>query len=81
MTSHTKIRPVQNDLGITIPKEVLDELGWSISDVLSIETENDNIILKRVFQHKSFEDRVAQYDRKIDVYPFDWGEPIGREIL
>lgn len=31
--------------------------------------------------HKSFEDRLKEYNGKISVCDFDWGEPLGREML
>ena len=34
-----------------------------------------------IFEHKPFSDRLKDYDGEIEVYDFDWGEPVGREIL
>lgn len=34
-----------------------------------------------VFEHKSFVDRLEEYDGEIEVYEFDWGKPVGREVL
>lgn len=34
-----------------------------------------------VFKHRSFEERVAEYDGEISICEFDWGEPVGKEIL
>ena len=34
-----------------------------------------------VFEHKSFIDRLKEYDGEIEVYEFDWGEPVGREMV
>lgn len=31
--------------------------------------------------HRTFEERLAEYDGKISVYDFNWGEPEGRELL
>lgn len=31
--------------------------------------------------HKSFEERVAEYDGEISICDFDWGEPIGKELI
>ena len=35
---------------------------------------------KQLF-HKTFEERLSEYNGEITVCDFDWGEPIGREIL
>ena len=34
-----------------------------------------------IFKHKSLTERLEEYDGEIEVYEFDWGEPVGREIL
>ncbi len=36
---------------------------------------------KKQFVHKSFEERLAEYNGEISVCDFDWGEPVGRELL
>ena len=51
------------------------------SDVLQIRVENDMIVLKKNFRHKTFEERLAEYDGKITVADFDYGEPVGKEII
>ena len=42
---------------------------------------NDSIVLRKQFVHKTFEERLAEYNGEITVCDFDWGEPAGREIL
>ncbi|MBO7355568.1 MAG: AbrB/MazE/SpoVT family DNA-binding domain-containing protein [Lachnospiraceae bacterium] len=75
------IRSWGNSQGIRIPKDILDRMDLKVSDVLDIEVEDDTIVLKKQFVHKSFEERLADYDGKISVCDFEWGEPVGREIL
>jgi antitoxin MazE len=70
-----------NSQGIRIPKNVLEQLNIHISDILQMEVEDDTIILKKTFKHKSFEERLAEYDGKITVSEFDWGDPAGKELL
>jgi antitoxin MazE len=75
------IRAWGNSQGIRIPKDILDKLQLKVSDVLELEVQNDAIVLRKQFTHKTFEERLAEYDGKISVCDFDWGEPMGREIL
>lgn len=75
------IRPWGNSQGIRIPKPILEEFNVGISDTLQIGIENDSIVLKKIFKHKSFEERVAEYNGEISVCDFDWGEPVGKEML
>ena len=70
-----------NSQGIRIPKDILNELNIHISDVLQLDVEKETIILKKAFKHKSFEERLKEYNGEISVSDYDWGEPIGRELL
>ena len=54
-----------NSQGIRIPKAILEKLNIKVSDTL----------------HKSFEERVAEYNGEISVCAYDWGEPVGKEML
>ena len=49
-----------------------------MNDQTAIEnTDSDQIL----FEHKTFEERLAEYDGRIELYEYDWGEPVGRELL
>jgi antitoxin MazE len=75
------IRSWGNSQGRRIPKDVLEKMQLKISDILEMEIKDDAIVLKKQFVHKSFEERLAEYNGEISVCDFDWGEPVGREIL
>ena len=81
MNDQVTIKPWGNSLGIRIPKKVLEKLGLHISDTLQIEVIDDSIVLKKTFKHKTFEERVAEYNGEISICVYDWGEPVGKEIL
>lgn len=51
-------------------------------DVVVKLRDNDEAIMEnKIFQHKSFEKRLSEYNGKISVGDFDWGEPRGKELL
>ncbi len=75
------IRSWGNSQGIRIPKDILNRLNLNISDILDISVQDDTIVLKKRFEHKTFEERLAANNGKISVCEFDWGEPEGRELL
>ncbi len=75
------VRAWGNSQGIRLPKEILDQLGITVSDVLNVKVENGMIVLQKEFTHRSFKERLADYDGEISVYEFDWGDPVGKEIL
>ena len=75
------IRTWGNSQGIRIPKDILEKMQLKTSDILDISIENDAIVLRKQFRHKSFEERLAEYEGKISVTDFNWGKPKGRELL
>ncbi len=75
------IRVWGNSQGIRIPKDILEQMQLKVSDVLEIEVIDESIVLRKQFVHKTFEERLAEYNGEITVCDFDWGEPAGREIL
>ena len=75
------IRTWGNSQGIRIPKKIMDQAGLKVADLIEISVRDDAIILKKTFKHKSFEERLAEYDGNISIVDFDWGEPVGREMI
>lgn len=81
VTSQSTVKPWGNSQGIRLSKSVLEEAGIQVNDTVQIEVRENTIILKKVFKHRTFEERLAEYDGKMDVQSFDWGEPEGREMF
>ena len=81
MTVPIAMKKWGNSRGIVIPKKILDQLDWTTSDSLELELINGELHIRKAFQHKSFEERLAAYQGKIEVHSFDWGDPAGREGL
>jgi antitoxin MazE len=48
---------------------------------LQLDIKNYAIILRKAFKHRTFEDRLADFNGEINVSDFDWGEPVGKELL
>ena len=81
MTEQTVVRAWGNSQGIRLSKKILEKAKIGLDDLLQVEDSENTIILKKAFRHKSFEERLADYDGKIDVLDFDWGEPRGKELV
>ena len=79
--SQVALKAWGNSQGIRRPKERIDQMQLKTSDVFDISVENDVIVLRKQFVHKTFEERLAAYGGAISVCDFDWGEPKGKEIL
>ena len=61
------VKPWGNSQGIRIPKKILDQLNITTSDSLQIEVVDDTIVLRKVFVHKSFEERLNDYNGSIVI--------------
>jgi putative addiction module antidote len=55
----TKVRKVGNSLGLTLPKNVVEELHLKEGDTLSIETKDGNLNLKPI--NVEFEEWAEAY--------------------
>ena len=77
----TQVKAWGNSQGIRIPREVLQDAGISLNEVLDIKAKNGVIILEKRFKHKTLEERAAEFDGNLNLDgEFDWGEPVGREV-
>ena len=77
----TQVKTWGNSQGIRIPREVLQEAGMAVDDILEIEVSSGVIMLSKPFRHRTLEERAAEYGGKLNLDgEFDWGEPVGREI-
>ena len=63
--------------GFVIPEKILEQLNWTVSDPLELELTNGEMLIRKAFKHRSFEERLAAYHGNIEVYPFDWGDSAG----
>lgn len=79
--SQVAIRAWGNSQGIRLSKEIMDRMGLKVSDLLDIEVSGEEIILRKAFRHRSFEERMEEYGSRISALDFDWGEPLGKEML
>ena len=70
-----------NSQGIRLSKEILESAGIRTDEVLEITASKGIITLEKTFQHRTLEERAAEYGGKLMLDgEFDWGEPVGREV-
>ena len=81
MSEIVSVRQWGNSIGIRIPVQVQKQLGINVNDNLKMELREDAIILRPEYSHKTFEERLAEYNNEISIINYDWGEPEGRELL
>ena len=81
MTGETAIKPWGNSQGIILPQKILKELNWEVRDELELHVKDDTLYITKAFRHRTLEERLAAYKDRIDVVSFDWGEPVGKEML
>ena len=70
-----------NSQGIRIPKEILSNAGISLNEILDVSVSNGNIMLSKVFRHRTLEERAEEYGGQLNLDgEYEWGEPVGREV-
>lgn len=62
-----------NSQGIRLPNEVLKSAGIALNDFLDITISNGVITLTKPFQHKTLEERAAEFGGKLMLDgEYDW---------
>ena len=49
--------------------------------VVKLRDNDQGIMENKIFQHKTFAKRLDEYHGEISVCDFDWGEPMGKELI
>ena len=70
-----------NSHDIRIPKEIMQEAGISLNEILDITVSKGMIMFVKAFQHKTLEERAAEFGGNLNLDgEYDWGEPVGKEV-
>lgn len=69
-----------NSQGIRLPKFLLNELGWSENEELSVIKEDDKLIIKKHNKRKNIVELFDGYDGDYKPEEIDWGEAKGKEL-
>lgn len=70
-----------NSQGIRIPKEILQNAGITLNEILDVTVSNGTIVLAKKFRHKTLEERAAEFGGELNLDgEYDWGKPVGREV-
>lgn len=76
----TQVKAWGNSQGIRLPKDLMESIGIRLDDFINIEIQGDTMIIKKVFKHKTLEERAAEFGGQLGPYEeFEWDEPVGRE--
>ena len=46
-----------------------------------VDVDKNITVFTEQFKHRCFEDRLADYGRKISICEYDFGAPLGKEIM
>ena len=79
-----------NSRGIRLPKKVLERLDLKDNDIVDILVDNDKIIIRKKYQHKTLKQRVEEFygkdfesvvkENSYEFEEINWGKPAGDEI-
>ena len=77
-----KIQKWSNSLGVRIPKNMLDELGWTDNEELKMKISNGKLIIERanVFKRKNIYELFEGFKGDCEPIEIDWGYSSGKEI-
>ena len=77
----TQIIAWGNSQGIRIPKDILEDAGFSLNDTLEITASKGAITLTLPFHHRTLEERVSSFEGELSLLEeLTWDEPKGSEV-
>ena len=80
MVSETTIRKIGNSQGVTIPKEICDEMNLPVGSRVRI-TSGDGRLVITPTRGRTIHDRMSEWDGvRYQSVELDWGDPVGSEM-
>ena len=78
----TTIQKWGNSQGVRIPKILLDSINWSENEEVSINIEEDKLVIEKAKtqNRKNIKELFKDYKGEHKPEEIDWGEPEGEEI-
>ena len=78
----TTIQKWGNSQGVRIPKILLDSINWSENEEVSINIEEDKLVIEKAKTQniKNIKELFKDYKGEYKPEEIDWGEPEGEEI-
>lgn len=70
-----------NSQGVRFSREFLASAGIKPDEVLNAEIQDGKIILSKTFQHRTLQERAAQFGGKLNLSKeIIWDDPQGNEV-
>lgn len=80
MVSETTIRKIGNSQGVTIPKEICDEMNLPVGSRVRITSSEGSIVITPA-KGRTLRDRMAEWNGvRYQSAELDWGTPVGSEM-
>ena len=78
----TTIQKWGNSQGVRIPKILLDSINWSENEEVSINIQEDKLVIEKAKtqNRKNIKELFKDYKGEYKPEEIDWGEPEGEEI-
>ena len=77
---NTQVKIWGNSQGVRLTKEMLNQAGVALNEILDVVVSDGTIILSKKFKHKTLEERVSEYGGKLSLDgEYNWGDERGRE--
>ncbi len=68
-----------NSQGLRLSKELLETAALCVGDEVSMTADAGGIIIRKVFRHRSLEERLAGYEGGYRSEEWSLGSPVGDE--
>ena len=72
-----------NSQGIRLPKHVLESADLTNNDIVEVIAKDGKIIIEKASvkkQHKTIQERFANFNEDYEPIDIEWGAPVGKEI-
>ena len=78
----TQVKIWGNSQGVRLTKEILNQAGVALNEILNVVVSDGTITLSKNFKHKTLEERVSEYGGKLFLDgEYNWGDDYGREAM
>lgn len=80
MIAETTIRKIGNSQGVTIPKEICDEMGLPLGSRVLVAAKDGGIVITPA-RGRTLRERLPEWDGvRYRAEEVDWGKPAGSEM-
>ena len=80
---YTSIQRWGNSQAIRLPKTILETALFRENEKVQIFATENEIVIKKAIRpkHKTLKERLEDFEGEYKFEEYDWGKPVGKEVL